>query len=55
MLNREKVTNHLLEHFEDTDSDKDRFIKDMLILIEFGEFEADDDGDEMGTRLEEFL
>lgn len=53
MLNREKVVNQLLEHFKDTDSDKDRFIKDMLILIEFGEYEPDDD--EMEMQPEEFL
>lgn len=53
MLSREKVVTHLLEPFEDTGSDKDRFIKDMLILIEFGEYEPNDG--EMEMRPEEFL
>ncbi|MCE3203441.1 hypothetical protein [Paenibacillus sonchi] len=43
MLSREKVINHLMEHCSDTNSEKDRFIKDMLVLIEFGNFEPDDD------------
>lgn len=53
MLSREKVVEHLMEHFEDTDSEKDCFIKDMLILIEFSNFEPDDD--EMEPLPEEFL
>ncbi|MBY9079548.1 hypothetical protein KIH86_03885 [Paenibacillus sp. HN-1] len=51
MLSREKVINHLMEHFEDTNSDKDRFIKDMLILIEFSNFEPEDE--ELKPMMEE--
>lgn len=53
MLSREKVVRHLIENCEDTNSDKDCFIKDMLVLIEFSNFEPEDD--EMETQPEEFL
>lgn len=45
MLSIEKVNHHLINNCEDTASEKDRFIKDMLIMIEFGQFESEDDGD----------
>lgn len=53
MISENKLVKHLSENFEDTNSEKDRFIKDMLILIEFGQFEPNDD--ELEMQPEEFL
>lgn len=43
MLSRRKVEQHLIENADDTNSELDRFIQDMLIKIEFGHFEPDEE------------
>jgi len=43
MLDKEKVLNYFFEHFEDTHSDKDRLIKDFAVLVEFGQFDAEEE------------
>jgi hypothetical protein len=43
MLSSEKVQDYLKSEYRDTNSDLDRFIKDLLIKIEFGHFEPDEE------------
>ncbi|MEK5061026.1 hypothetical protein [Paenibacillus sp. FSL H7-0326] len=43
MLNREKVIEYFRQHFDDTNSEKDRLIKDFMILMEFGNFDEEDE------------
>ena len=43
MLSRSKIEKHLLSFADDSNSERDRFIQDMLILIEFGQFDYDED------------
>lgn len=53
MLSRKKVEEYLCSVCEDTNSDRDRFIQDLLIKIEFGHFEIEDDESECTN--EDFL
>lgn len=43
VLDARKMVEHLVNNCESTNSDKDIFINDLLILIESGQFEADDE------------
>ena len=43
MLSRQKMEEYLKSQVEDNGSETDRFIKDLLIKIEFGHFEPDED------------
>lgn len=56
MLDRDKLNDYLIPMCEDTDSELDRFIKGLLILIEFGNFDADEEneGQEGYKRMEDY-
>lgn len=47
------MEDYLCSVCEDTSSERDRFIKDLLIKIEFGHFEMDDD--ELECTNEDYL
>ncbi|WP_170220315.1 hypothetical protein [Paenibacillus anaericanus] len=42
-MSSKKLTDYLIVECNDTNSEVDRFIKDLLIKIEFGHFEPDDE------------
>ncbi|MBP2243837.1 hypothetical protein J2Z28_000442 [Paenibacillus xylanexedens] len=42
-MDKEKVSAYMHEHFDDTNSDKDRLIKDFMVLMEFGQFDAEEE------------
>lgn len=43
-MDKEKLTAHLIDHMpEDESSDLHRFLQDLLILIEFGHFDEEED------------
>lgn len=53
MLSRKKMEKFLCSVDNDTNSELDRFIQDLLIRIEFGHFEIEDD--ELECTNEDFL
>lgn len=46
MLDRDKVLDHLLSVADDTNSELDRFAQDFMILIEHGNFDAEESEEE---------
>lgn len=43
MISQLKLTDYLNSMYQDTNSELDRFIKDLLIKIEFGNFEPEEE------------
>lgn len=43
MLSRQKIEDYLISQCNDTSDEPDRFIKDLLIKIEFGHFDPEED------------